>query len=121
MKTVLLTLILIITTNFSFAQSCATIVPPQITENNRKDFEAKLAAAKSDYEKDTTNADALIWYGRRTAYLGRYMEAIDLFSKGIQVHPNDARFYRHRGHRYITVRCFDKAIADLSRAAFLIK
>jgi tetratricopeptide (TPR) repeat protein len=36
-------------------------------------------------------------------------------------HPDDARLYRHRGHRYITVRRFDDAIADLSRAADLVR
>ena len=29
--------------------------------------------------------------------------------------------YRHRGHRYITIRCFDNAIRDLESAAKLIK
>ena len=32
---------------------------------------------------------------------------------------HDARFYRHRGHRYISVRRFDEAAADLARAAEL--
>jgi hypothetical protein len=30
-------------------------------------------------------------------------------------------WYRHRGHRYITLRCFDAAIADLEQASKLIK
>ena len=102
------------------AQPCATVIAPQLSENTRKDFEQKLATAKADYEKDTTNADALIWYGRRTAYLGEYMRSIDIFSRGIALHPGDARLYRHRGHRYITVRCFDKAIEDLTKAAELM-
>jgi len=37
------------------------------------------------------------------------------------LHPNYAKLYRHRGHRYITVREFDKAIADLEKAAKLIQ
>jgi hypothetical protein len=35
--------------------------------------------------------------------------------------PDDARLYRHRGHRYITLRQFDAAIADLTKAASLIE
>ncbi len=35
--------------------------------------------------------------------------------------PTDARFYRHRGHRYITVRNFDGAVADFEKAVTLIK
>lgn len=85
-----------------------------------KTLEANLAAAKAAYEKAPEDADAIIWLGRRTAYLGRYREAIDIFAKGIAKHPGDARMYRHRGHRYITVREFDRAVADFSRAAELV-
>lgn len=87
----------------------------------RKEFESKLQTAKNKYEADSQNADALIWYGRRTAYLGNYREAIDLYSEGIQKHPDDPRFYRHRGHRHITTRYFDRAIDDLKKAAALIQ
>jgi tetratricopeptide (TPR) repeat protein len=64
--------------------------------------------------------EAIVWVGRRLAYLGRYGEAIETFSRGIESHPDDPRLYRHRGHRYITVRRLDAAVADLERAAQLI-
>ena len=35
--------------------------------------------------------------------------------------PADARLYRHRGHRLITLRCFDAAIADFEIAAKLTR
>lgn len=82
--------------------------------------EKDLAAAKADYEKAPT-ADNIIWVGRRAAYLGRYRDAIETFSEGIRKWPDDARLYRHRGHRYITVREFDKAIADLKKAESLTR
>ena len=44
-----------------------------------------------------------------------------MFSKGVAAHPNNPRMYRHRGHRYITTRQFDRAIADFEKAATLIK
>ena len=62
-----------------------------------------------------TNADSLIWMGMRTAYLGRYRDAIDIYSKAIGLHPEDARLYRHRGHRYLSVRELGRAITDLAR------
>ena len=71
-----------------------------------------------DYPMDPEN---VLWYGRRLAYAGKFQRAIKIFSEGILDHPKDARFYRHRGHRYITVRQFDKAIADLEKAASLIQ
>jgi tetratricopeptide (TPR) repeat protein len=91
-------------------------LPPEV----RADREAKLAAARDAVERSPDDADALIWLGRRTAYLGRYRESIEIFSRGIAKHPDDARFYRHRGHRYITIRELDSAIADLEKAAELI-
>jgi hypothetical protein len=87
----------------------------------RRDAEAKLAEARAAYEKNKDDADALIWLGRRTAYLGRFDEAIKLYDEGIRRHPRDARLYRHRGHRLITTRRFGEAVGDLEKAARLIK
>jgi tetratricopeptide (TPR) repeat protein len=81
---------------------------------------ARLAIAKKDYEADPNNADNIIWYGRRIAYTGDYRGAIEIFSEGIEKFSDDARMYRHRGHRYISIRQFDRAIEDLERAATLI-
>lgn len=100
-------------------QTAGEIRPPLLTET-RRDFEAKLAQARADFQKNP-NADNLIWLGRRTAYLGRYKEAIGIYTDGLQQFPKDARLYRHRGHRFITLRCFDDAIADFRKAAKLIK
>lgn len=77
--------------------------------------------AKNNYRENTNDPDALIWYGRRTAYLGQFQESINIYSTGIQNHPEDARMYRHRGHRYISLRQYDKAINDLATAAKLIE
>jgi tetratricopeptide (TPR) repeat protein len=81
----------------------------------------RLATARADYEADPDNVDNIIWYGRRTAYVGDYRGAIEIYSAGIEKFPGDARLYRHRGHRYISIREFDRAIADLEEAAWLIR
>ena len=75
--------------------------------------------AKKNYTENPNDSDALIWYGRRTAYLGNYEEAIQIFTTGVERHPKDARMYRHRGHRYISTRQYDKAITDFEQAATL--
>lgn len=90
-------------------------------DETRKEYESNLAKAKADYDSAPDSADAAIWYGRRTAYLGRYKEAIGIYSKAMEKHPDDARLYRHRGHRYLSIRCFDEAIADLEKAASMVK
>jgi tetratricopeptide (TPR) repeat protein len=94
---------------------------PPMSPEARRDAEAKLAEARAAYEKNKSDADALIWLGRRTAYLGRFDEAIKIYSNGIGKHPRDARMYRHRGHRFITTRRFRAAVSDLEKAAQLIK
>jgi|AntRauTorcE11898_2_1112593.scaffolds.fasta_scaffold06589_4 tetratricopeptide (TPR) repeat protein len=98
-----------------------TLYAPPLGEKVQAKYQSNLDSAEAAYQSGPNNADAIIWYGRRTAYMGDYREAIDLYTEGIKKHPKDARFYRHRGHRYITTRQFDKAVSDLKKAASLIE
>jgi len=95
--------------------------PPPVSAEAKLEMEAKLKEAQAQYEANPNSADAIIWVGRRFAYLGRFTDSIDTYTKGIERFPADARFYRHRGHRHITLRQFDLAIADLKKAAQLVK
>ena len=90
-------------------------LPAEVLAQREKD----LVVARGEYALNPNSADAVIWVGRRLAYLGRFREAIDAFSEGIGKHPDDARLYRHRGHRYITVRELDNAVRDLEKAQAL--
>jgi len=96
------------------------LYPMALDADTRKALEGNLAKAEAEYAKDPKSEDAIIWLGRRQAYLWRYRDAIDTFSKGLELHPKSYKLYRHRGHRYITVREFDRAVSDLERAAALI-
>jgi tetratricopeptide (TPR) repeat protein len=96
------------------------LVPPPLPAATRETYTARLAEARRAFEHTPDNADSIIWLGRRTAYLGRYREAIAIFTDGIRLHPNDPRMFRHRGHRYLTIRELDRAIADFGRARGLI-
>lgn len=88
--------------------------------------EAKQAAeeivrqAREALAKAPASADAILWLGRQLAVAGQVREAVGVFTSGIAKFPNDARFYRHRGHRYVTLREFDKAIEDLTKGSELI-
>ena len=95
-----------------------TLLSPEIKDG--KSFN-QFKSSKIKYFDEKNDSNNLIWYGRRTAYLGYYQEAIKLFTLGIKNHPNDARFYRHRGHRYISTRQYNKAINDFKKAVILIK
>jgi tetratricopeptide (TPR) repeat protein len=96
------------------------LFPPLLAPETRTRLERDLARARAAYERNPRDADAIIWLGRRYAYLGQYRSAIEVFTEGIAKHPADARMYRHRGHRFITTRQFNRAIADLERAAALV-
>ena len=96
-------------------------VSPQLSPETRRDLEAKLKEAQDKFDKDPSSAENTIWLGRRTAYLGRYKDSIKIYTEGLKRFPADARLFRHRGHRLITLRCFDAAIVDFEQAAKLIK
>ena len=103
--------------SFAYSQNCEIknlyIKLPNKTKNV---FEKNLKIAYENFNQNP-NSDNLIWIGRRHAYLGNYESAIKYFSQGISTYPLDARFYRHRGHRLITNRCFERAINDLKKAS----
>ena len=84
----------------------------------KKLIENYLAARQQLRDEDIESA---IWYGRRAGYLLRMNEAIRIFTDAIKRFPNDPRLYRHRGHRYISTRQYELAIADLEKAASLIQ
>jgi len=109
--------------SFAQKQNCENKQYPPLflTDSLKKVFETNLRSAEKKYNTDSLNDEHIIWYGRRLAYLGYYNESIAIYTKGIKLHPGNARFYRHRAHRYITLRCYDNAIADLKKAIGLIK
>lgn len=76
--------------------------------------------ALKNFEADPSE-DNYIWLGRRVAYYTRYNEAIKVFSEGLEKYPESYKLFRHRGHRYISTRKFDLAVADLQQAAALMQ
>ena len=124
------------TTQHSTTQAVSPTLPPGVeaisflgdtlrtfplSPETKARYETQLAEAKAAYDHTPTNADSIIWYGRRLGYLGRLREAIDVYSRGIALHPDNAWLYRHRGHRYLSVRELDRAAADLERATTLTR
>lgn len=96
------------------------LTAPALSPASKADREAKLAAARAEAAAHPDDVEAQIWLGRRLSYLGRYREAIDVYTRALAAHPDEPRLLRHRGHRYLTVRRFDLAAADLERAAQLV-
>lgn len=97
------------------------LVPPPIGSGDAMKMEQELAAARFEYSQRPYDADAAIWVGRRLGYLGRYREAIEVYTEALQHHPRDPRLYRHRGHRWLTLRELGRAVSDLLEAAELCR
>jgi tetratricopeptide (TPR) repeat protein len=91
---------------------------PNFSEIKKQELENNLKEAITNFELDKSEEN-YIWYGRRLAYMYRFDEAFSVFAEGLQKFPESYKILRHRGHRYISVRLFNKAIEDLTLAAKL--
>jgi tetratricopeptide (TPR) repeat protein len=83
------------------------------------DAAGAVAEAEKNLAADPQNVDLLLALGRAQAGIWRYRAAVATYSRGLELAPNDARLLVARGHRYITLRQPDKALADLQKAAGL--
>ncbi len=81
---------------------------------------AAFSAAHAAWERHPENVDSIIWYGRRLGYTGAFQAAIDVYTAGLRLSPYEPRLLRHRGHRYLSLRRFSWAIADLEQARAVV-
>ncbi len=94
------------------------LTPKVLTESTRKKHQENLEVAQNNFQLYPDSLEVIIWYGRRLAYLGKHLEAIQVYTDGLAKFPLSYRLRRHRGHRYITTRQISKAIDDFELAAF---
>jgi tetratricopeptide (TPR) repeat protein len=78
-----------------------------------------VARAESALAADPRNVERLIQLGIAHSGIRRYREAILTFTRGLALAPDNPLLYRWRGHRYISVREPDSALADLTRGSRL--
>src|SRR5688500_17057604 len=88
MKRILITALLLLAASGSSAQGAKSIqdkkIPrdfidrpaPPISAEAKREMEARLIEARARYESNPKDPDAIIWLGRRLAYLGRFAESI---------------------------------------------
>jgi tetratricopeptide (TPR) repeat protein len=82
-------------------------------------LEQELADARAARNARPNDPEAVVLLGRRLAALWRYREAIEVYTQGIMRWSDNAMLFRHRGHRFISVREFEKAVLDLVKARTL--
>ena len=78
-----------------------------------------VARAEHALAADPKNVDLIIQLGVAQSGARQFREAIETFTRGLTIAPTNAMLYRWRGHRYLSVREFDRAMADLTRGAAL--
>jgi tetratricopeptide (TPR) repeat protein len=78
-----------------------------------------IARAESALAADPRNPQRFVQLAVAQSGARQFREAIATLTRGIAVAPNDAMLYRWRGHRYLSVRDFDRAMDDLTRGARL--
>src|SRR2546428_12342182 len=74
-----------------------------------------IARAESALAADPRNVERIIQLGVAQSGARQFREAIETFTRGLTIAPNDAVLYRWRDHRYLSVREFDRALDDLTR------
>ena len=97
------------------------VEPEYVSPSGKKyygspDARGVIAEAQARLAEDPENVELLIELGLIYESLKHYRQAIENYSRGIEQKPDWAALYRHRGHRYITVRNFTKAQTDLIKA-----
>jgi len=102
--------------------SCAAR-PPAAAQPPRalREIPPDLATAEARWHDAPGDLDAVVWYGRRLGYEGRFEDAVAVYGEGLRIHPDEPELLRHRGHRYLSLRRFEEARADLERAASAIE
>jgi tetratricopeptide (TPR) repeat protein len=73
-----------------------------------------IARAERALAADPRNVQRFIDLGVAQSGVRQFREAIQTFTRGLAVAPSDPMLYRWRGHRYLSVREFDRAMDDLT-------
>jgi tetratricopeptide (TPR) repeat protein len=74
-----------------------------------------VKSARAALDADAKNIARIIDLGIAQSGARQFREAIDTFTRGLEIEPNNALLLRWRGHRHLSVREFDRAFADLTR------
>ncbi|MEO6445324.1 MAG: tetratricopeptide repeat protein [Gemmatimonadaceae bacterium] len=74
-----------------------------------------IARVERELALDPRNVETLLALGLAQSAARQYREAVATFTRGLEIAPANPLLYRWRGHRYISLGDFDRALADLTR------
>lgn len=96
------------------AQSVEYRSPAGVEYRSRPDT-GTVARAQEALARDPRNVDLIIALGIAQSGVQQFRAAIETFTRGLAIAPGHAMLYRWRGHRHLSLREFDRALADLTR------
>lgn len=79
---------------------------------SKLEFSPEVKEIEKQLEQDPTNVELWMKKGKALSKQSLFVEAIEAYSMGLSYNPFHALTYRHRGHRYISVRRYREAAAD---------
>lgn len=92
--------------------------PAGVEYRSQRDTGA-IARAESALAASPRNVDLLIQLGVAQSGVRQYREAIATFTRALAIAPQNPLLYRWRGHRYLSLREFDRAMDDLTKGSRL--
>lgn len=96
------------------AQSVQYRSPAGVSYRAQADTGA-IARAEQTLAADPRNVDLIIRLAVAQSGARQFREAIETLTRGLTIAPENPLLYRWRGHRYLSVRELDRAMADLTR------
>jgi tetratricopeptide (TPR) repeat protein len=96
------------------AQSVQYKSPEGVEYRSLPDTDA-VKTARAALAADPKNIARIIDLGVAESGARQFREAIATFTRGLDIEPDNALLLRWRGHRYLSIRDFDRAFADLTR------
>lgn len=100
------------------AQSVQYTSPAGVSYRSLPDT-GEVEKARAASASDPRNIEKMIALGVAQSGARQFREAIETFSRGLAIEPDNAMLLRWRGHRYLSTRQFDHAMLDLTRGAKL--
>jgi tetratricopeptide (TPR) repeat protein len=80
------------------------------------DTTGAIERADAELAYDPDDVELIISAARVRRNFWQYRQAMELYTRAMELAPTDWRPYRFRGHRHISLRQFDQAVVDLERA-----
>lgn len=95
-------------------QSVQYTTPAGVAYRSQADTGA-IARAEQALAAEPNNVERIIALGIAQSGVRQFREAIQTFTRGLRMDPKNAVLYRWRGHRFLSVRDYERALNDFNQ------